>query len=379
MLHAWIEWPLLAISIAAFYSGELEYVPRVLTFFRIEDPSLRSAAVKCVYWICAAIVFNGLVWLLSQSSDTAEAWTSGYVLEYTLSIDNLFIFQMLFRFYETPANQIDKALLFGIAAAAILRLVFFIIGTSLFEWITWVRLPFGILLLLTAYKTVHAATHATTPVQSETKFKLIELAERHLPFIAMYDLNGKFFLHKDSADWVIAGRLISPPMSPPLEEETTARAMSIRGMRMTMLGAVVFALALVDVIFALDAVAAKVAQTHDLFVNFTSSLFAMASFRSLYFVVAQLTLAFRLLKYGVALILAYVGIELMISVWYTIPNSTSCLIILSICGGSVVASLFQSMLEKYQLIPPSKETAIELPESFGLKEVFDDSPIHSVA
>jgi tellurite resistance protein TerC len=364
MLNPWIEWPLLVVILFVFWKGETSKIPIVLEFFNIPDPSLKASSVKCVYWIGAAVLFNCLIWLLSQSSETAEAWTSGYILEYTLSIDNLFIFQMIFRIYQTPESQINKALLFGIGGAAILRLIFFIVGTSLFEFVTWIRIPFGILLLYTAYKTAMASTHAggdSSPIEAGSRIRILELAEKYLPFTALYDMNGKFIQFNDSPDWVIDnGRLVNRPRSP--EPESDSRCPNIR---LTMLAAVVVALALVDVIFALDAVAAKVAQTHDLFVNFTSSLLAMAGFRSLYFVIEQLTMIFRLLKFGVALVLAYVGIELIISIWYAIPNYISCIVIVSICAIAIIGSLILSLFERFNPIPPTRKPGIELRQVFG--------------
>ena len=273
----------------------------------------------------------------------------------------------MFRIYQTPECQIDKALLFGIGAAAILRLVFFVVGTSLFEFVTWIRIPFGILLLVTAYKTATAPMHAasSSPMGSGNRVRILELAERYLPFSAMYDMNGNFFQYRDSPDWLVStDRFATPPLSP-AEPELGQWSKRVVDIRMTMLAAVVIALAVVDVIFALDAVAAKVAQTHDLFVNFTSSLFAMAGFRSLYFVIEQLTIMFRFLKFGVALVLAYVGFELIISIWYHIPNYINCIVIMGICGSAIVASVMMSLLERFK---PMNSTIDTAPHVFGLEE-----------
>lgn len=351
MLAPWLEWPLLVLYLIGAFRLEWMLLPRILAKFGAE--SLKPAAIGCIFWFLIAAIFNILVYLVS-SSETGEAWTSGYVLELTLSIDNLFIFAMLFRMFETPADQVDRALLFGIGAAAALRLVFFVIGSSLFEWVSWIRIPFGLLLLWTAYKTVKAAG-------SESKLSLehspvLEWVEHNLPFTPRYDKAGKFFQRDNSGD------LLGP------QPNYTATGRLV----MTMLGAVVVTLAVVDVLFALDAVAAKVTQTQDLYVNFTSSLFAMAALRSLYFVIAELTVTFKLLKYGVALVLAYVAVELILSMWIHIPNGVSCLIILVICGSSIVASVFASMATA----KPVEATEMSLAASFGLEE---KSPIMQAA
>lgn len=370
MLAWWIEWPLLVISLYGFYRGEQRWIPPILDQLKAPaEGSLKGSIVHCLYWIVAAVVFNLIVWLLSGSASVAEAWTSGYVLEYTLSLDNLFIFQMLFRMYRTPAEQVDKALVFGIGAAAVLRLVFFILGTSLFEWISWIRLPFGLLLLWTAYKTAYTVSDhgAMSPIVGRSK--ILEFSEEYLPFVARYDRNGKFLQFNDSNDLMesIHSRQITPPSTPPTTERDSGERppADFLKLRLTMLAAVVVALALIDVLFAMDAVAAKVTQTHDLYVNFTSSLFAMTGFRSLYFVLAEMTLAFRYLKYGVALVLAYVAVELMLSIWIAIAGHVSCFIILSICGLSIAASLVASMADSDR---PVDKGGIELPTVFGIED-----------
>ncbi len=130
-----------------------------------------------------------------------------------------------------------------------------------------------------------------------------------------------------------------------------------------MLGVVVLALTFVDVVFALDAVAAKVSQTFDLFVNFSSSLFAMMSFRALYHIIAELTAKFVLLKYGIAAILGYVGIELIVSNWIKIPNQVSSGIILSACILSITISVIYA---KYT--STSQEYSTELANNFGIDD-----------
>jgi tellurite resistance protein TerC len=251
--------------------------------------------------------------------------------------------------FETPSEQVNKALLYGIGAAGALRLVFFIIGSSLFEWVSWIRIPFGLLLLWTAYKTMKAA-HSESKLSIEHS-PVLEWAEGNLPFTKRYDKSGKFFQRDNSSE---------------LMGVETTHAASGR-LVMTMLGAVVATLAVVDVLFALDAVAAKVAQTQDLYVNFTSSLFAMVALRSLYFVIAELTVAFKLLKYGVALVLAFVAVELILSMWIHIPSAVSCIIILAICGSSILASVCMSAV-----VPAKPSQEVELAEAFGMDE---QSPI----
>lgn len=354
-----LEWIILGLFLAACLQFEFRILVPVLvrkTYTFVQIP-----LAQCVFWISAALMFNVLIIVLN-GWEVSQSWFSGYVLEYTLSIDNLFIFQVLFRMYDTPVDQIDKALLFGISAAAGLRLVFFVIGTSLFEWISWIKYPLGVLLLITAWKTArthaHVSSGATTPGEvpeghpgtpqpsdPTPVFSLVVNCEKVLPVDSRYDKNAKFFQRANSTD------LIGPASS------------SSTGWKMTMLGVVVLALTFVDVVFALDAVAAKVSQTFDLFVNFSSSLFAMMSFRALYHIIAELTAKFVLLKYGIAAILGYVGIELIVSNWIKIPNQVSSGIILSACILSITISVIYA---KYT--STSQEYSTELANNFGIDD-----------
>jgi hypothetical protein len=248
--------------------------------------------------------------------------------------------------------------------------------------------PFGVLLLITAYKTARVAhaqysppgeesrnnsndtwTPPLTPVNSST----LVFAEKYLRFTTKYDKNGKFLQREFSPDLIKVANFFSgtsPSNGAPLEG-------SLGRLKMTMLGGVVLVLAFVDMVFALDAVAAKVTQTKSLFINASSSLVAMASFRSLYFVLSELTSTFTLLKFGVALILAYVAVELILSTWFVIPSRLSLLVIGVIFVGSVAGSMILRLKDKVLGYHPVKvpDTEIQLPQSFGLSEVVEpDNP-----
>lgn len=358
---------MLIVCIYTAWRGEQLLFPHGL------PSGLRQQAGLCVYWVLVAVFFNVLVYLVGTSEE-AEVWSSGFVLEYTLSIDNLFVFQALFRVYRTPDHLIPKALLIGVAASAMLRLIFFIIGTSLFEWVDWVRFPFGLALVITAYKTGTAIDFSPSHAEELDRdpSPVIAWAERNLPFTSKYDINGELVQWSDSPNLVRPGRSIN---SSPLGGASPVASTSKSQTRVfTMLLAVIVALAFVDVLFALDAVAAKVLQTHDLFINFSSSLLAMVSFRSLYFVIVELSVTFAMLKVGIAIVLAYVGIELMISRWVDIPNNINCIIILGICGLAIVASIVASAVEQRSLIVKDTE-GLELPPSgFGLENNDETSP-----
>ena len=378
MLHASVEWPLLAVFLIGTLGIERRCAKRWFTASESRS-AIRVSIANCCYWLAVAVAFNLFIFL-AVSPEAAEAWSSGYVLEYTLSIDNLFVFQLLFKIYRTPDTLVNKALVWGIAGAAFFRLVFFALGTSLFEWVSWIRIPFGVILLVTAYKTARLAYTAQPDPHDESSsttmagWSVISLAEQHLPFTSKYDMSGRFVQYENSPDLL---RTLTDLASP------THHAPAPPGRRkMTMLVGVVLVLIFVDVLFALDAVAAKVMQTTDLFINFTSSLFAMASFRSLYFVIAELTVTFQLLKVGIAVVLGYVGVELIISNWVLVPNHVSCGIILGICGTAILGSVCMTVRAEpgkpgYSQVSPAKKkiSGIELPSVFGLEDDGFASPI----
>lgn len=394
MIHAVLEWSLFIGFLYMSFKGEQILVNNMLKLIKWDRDLLRSSFARCLYWAIVSLLFMLLYYVVS-SEEEAEAWTSGFILEYTLSFDNLFIFQLVFKMYNTPESQVDKALIWGIGIASALRLVFFAVGTSLFEWVGWLRVPLGFLLLLTAYKTARLAdfqispSHLAKQQSSEhpeeeewnsphIRSSSLAFAEKYLRFTTKYDRNGRMFQYEFSPDLFKVAGLIS--VSSPTSSREAPLDSPPGRLKITMLGGVVLVLAIVDMVFALDAVAAKVGQTTSLFINSTSSLFAMASFRGLYFIIAELTSTFSLLKFGVALILVYVAIELIVSSWFVIPHRISLIVIGLICFGSIAGSLLLSLREKLanyrHLKAASEEDIAQAPQSFGLSDENDppDNP-----
>jgi tellurite resistance protein TerC len=394
MIHAVLEWSLFIGFLYMSFKGEQILVNNMLKLIKWDRDLLRSSFARCLYWAIVSLLFMLLYYVVS-SEEEAEAWTSGFILEYTLSFDNLFIFQLVFKMYNTPESQVDTALIWGIGIASALRLVFFAVGTSLFAWVGWLRVPLGFLLLLTAYKTARLAhfqispSHLAKQQSSEhpeeeewnpphIRSSSLAFAEKYLRFTTKYDRNGRMFQYEFSPDLFKVAGLIS--VSSPTSSREAPLDSPPGRLKITMLGGVVLVLAIVDMVFALDAVAAKVGQTTSLFINSTSSLFAMASFRGLYFIIAELTSTFSLLKFGVALILVYVAIELIVSSWFVIPHRISLIVIGLICFGSIAGSLLLSLREKlanYRHLKAASEVDIaQAPQSFGLSDENDppDNP-----
>jgi tellurite resistance protein TerC len=325
-------------------------------------------SIHVMYWVLIAVIFAILVGF--DDTGRQSAWINGYILEFTLSIDNLFVFHLIFREYKTPPEFVDKALIWGIALACIFRFIFFFVGVELFEWL---RLVFGILLIATAYKAWTTAHRDETPsnpsivsdnnreAESSTSWsEVLRRLQRLTPVVRKYDKNGRFLQFENSPDLLEPTGSIDP-IDACLEEGYCKNSQG--RLRLTMLALVVIVIGLVDAIFAIDAVAAKMSQSKDLFVNFSSSVLAMMSFRWLFGVVEQLASMFELLKYGIALILGYVGFELILSYWITVSNTLSCFIICGIVMGSVLGSV---LLRYHKTDPPDIEMSDDIsnfPES----------------
>jgi len=337
----WGEWMLLLGFMVVSVYGE----KRALSRWGPVRPM-----VHVFYWLLVSVFFALMVGVLEDADhgrvtgrSRQSAWLNGFLLEYTLSIDNLFIFHLIFREYKTPADQIDTALVWGIGLACAFRFLFFLIGTELFEWMVWLRFLFGILLLFTAYKTIVGLIgKANHHLGESMSTRILQFMQSHAPFVKKYDVNGKFLQFENSTDLLDVGEAVKRRASDPIDESLEdghEDGENAGSLRLTMLALVVTVIGIVDAVFAVDAVAAKMSQTEDLFINFSSSLFAMMSFRWLFGVVEKMASMFELLKFGIAIILGYVGVELILAYWVTIPNSVSGIVICGVVGGSVIASI----------------------------------------
>lgn len=305
--------------------------------------SSKNSLVHLILWMIVAIVFVLIASMIPKTTpDFLATWTSGYILEFALSIDNLFVFQIIFEECKTPLNQRDKALVWGIGLACAFRLFFFILGTELFDWMSWIKIPLGIGLLWIAHATMKSTTTTSSSGNGGGSSTLQRMASgltspnSKVRVVASdkYEANGGM--------WIIEDQVSSYP-------------------RLSMLALVVGIIGLVDAVFAIDAVAAKMTQSSNLFVNFSSSIFAMMSFRWLYGLIQDLSSSFHLVKFGIGLVLGYVGLELLLSIWIVVPASFSCWVIVLVLCGSVVASVFVGRIQGAQ----------DPDEEFGVVEMSD--------
>lgn len=240
---------------------------------RGKSMSTKSALTWCAIWVSLALCFNG--WIAFNDMKKGEEFFAGYLLEYSLSVDNLFVFVLVFGFFRTPSALQHRALVWGIIGAMILRAAMILVGAALIKQWQWVLVLFGVFLV---YSGVKMLFHDDDEDPSQSK--LIQFLQRRLPLIDDYR-GDKFFTREK-------GRFV-----------------------FTRLFLVVLVIEASDVIFAVDSVPAIFGVTQDPFVVFTSNMFAILGLRSLFFALAGAIQHLRYLNYGLSLVLCFIGLKMV--------------------------------------------------------------------
>ncbi len=288
--------------------------------------SIREAAKFSAIWISLALIFNALLYyyalntlsndarlLATPGFDPAAAasrvaleFLAGYVVEYTLSVDNMFVFVVIFSFFAVPSQFQHRVLFYGIMGALIFRATFIALGSVLLSY-HWMIVAFGVLLIYTGFKMLG---HDSGEMQPD-KNPLVRLTHRLMPVSDKFD--GKNFFSKIDGKW-----------------HATPLFLALMAIEMS------------DIVFAIDSVPAIFALTSEPLIVFTSNVFAILGLRSLYFVLAGAVAKFTLLRYGLAGVLMFIGLKM---IWLNeqwgghFPISWSLAIIGSLVGGSIIASL----------------------------------------
>lgn len=251
----------------------------------------REALSWVIVWTSLALMFNLLLWwYLLQTAGPIIAkeksleFFTGYLIEESLSMDNIFVFIMIFSYFSVPAEYQRRVLLYGVLGAVIMRLILITIGIFLVAKFHWILYIFGIFLLFTGIKMLIFAEKKPDLNQNP----LLLWMRKHLRITDHYH-GEHFFVIKNNLLYV------------------------------TPLFLVLILIEISDLIFAVDSIPAIFAITNDPFIVFTSNIFAILGLRSLYFLLANMIDQFHLLKYGLALILIFVGFKMLISYWYKIP------------------------------------------------------------
>jgi tellurite resistance protein TerC len=265
--------------------------------------TFREAMSWTVVWIILALIFNGIIYYWQGSVKAMEFFT-GYLVEKALSIDNIFVFLMIFSFFQVPAAYQHKVLFWGILGALIMRAIFIFAGVALIEKFHFTIYFFGALLIYTGYKMFG---HRKVKVDPD-KNPLVRIVKRWMPVTK--DFHGdRFFVRLDGKKYATPLFLVL------ILVETT------------------------DLIFAVDSIPAILAITQDQFIVYTSNVFAILGLRSLYFALAGITNRFWLLSYALAIVLVFVGVKMLLIDLYKIPVQWSLVFIFSVITLSIILSL----------------------------------------
>ena len=301
----------------------------LLVFHRhVKEPTLRESAIWTVIWCLMAVAFNILILVWGRNTlpdkvanQIAIEFLLGYLIEWSLSMDNVFVFAVIFTFFSVPLKYQHRVLFWGILGAVVMRLTFILIGAELLERYDWVIAVFGVILVYTAIK---LAVSDESNVHPENNI-LMRIARKMFP-VATGSHGNRFFVHE-------GGRLC-----------------------ITTLLLVLLVIESTDVMFAVDSVPAIFGVTENPFIVFTSNVFAILGLRALYFLLAGVMNLFRYLRYGLAGILGFVGLKMIGQYaakyfgWidpdhHLIPHWVSLTVIVALLAVSIGASLIANRRE----------------------------------
>lgn len=330
--HDRIDWAVFAATTAAMvFLDVLVIQPRVKP---ISTAGLRSSGLVLLLWLSLGFCFNLYIGFRHGLEDGMK-WCNGYLLEWLLSMDNLFVFHLVFHLYKTPPHLLHKALFWGILGAILFRLLFFMTLNSLLHVIHWFRYIFGFFLVLSGIQAARDDDEDPDLENSAQVRWLRWLFQNRLMKDPSYDMSGSLFTWK----------------SEDVESDVAGGRSTKTQLKISMLVPVIVCLEMTDVFFAVDSVSAKVAQIPDQYVAYSSSVFAMFGLRALFFIVEDLINRLHLLKYGLCFILVFIGAELLLSDYVRLPATAVCLLLISVFGFCVVLSL---------LFPPKPSQSAEL-------------------
>ncbi|BBP05940.1 membrane protein [Sulfuriferula plumbiphila] len=273
--------------------------------------SVKEAALWSLAWFCMALIFNAGMWWHLNGTLGAEVadkkaleFLTGYLIEKSLSVDNVFVFLLIFAAFQVKPAYQRRVLVYGVLGAIVLRAVMILAGAWVVREFSWVLYLFGAFLLVTGIRMLVMAEKTADLEQNP----VLKFARRHLR-ISVGEHGEKFSVVQGGT------RYFTPLFLVLILIETT------------------------DVVFAVDSIPAIFAITTDPFIVFTSNIFAVMGLRALYFLLADVAHRFHLLKYGLALVLSFIGGKMLIAPWYHVPVQASLFVVVVLIGASVLASL----------------------------------------
>ncbi|MFN3653349.1 MAG: TerC family protein [Armatimonadota bacterium] len=305
--YLWIGFNLFVLAMLALDLGVFHRRSHVV--------SVREAMIWSAVWISLALLFNLGIYYY-RGTEPALQFLTGYIVEKSLSVDNIFIFLVIFSYFRVPAQYQHKVLFWGILSALIMRAILIFLGVALIKTFHWVIFVFGAFLIYTG---IRLAFQKHDDIDLEAN-PAIRILKRFMPVTR--DYHGDRFVVK------IEGRTWATPLLVTL-----------------------LVVEVTDLLFALDSIPAILAITPDPFIVYTSNVFAILGLRSLFFALAGMMERFHYLKSGLSAVLIFVGVKMLISDWYKIPVAVSLGVIATILTIAIVASLLRPLPEEVH--PPA--------------------------
>jgi tellurite resistance protein TerC len=302
------------IGFIGFVLAMLAFDMLVLGGRQAHKVTVKEALGWSLAWVMLALLFSGLLWWYLDHSVGREfanqkslEFLSGYLIEKSLSVDNIFVFLVIFGYFAVPAEMQRRVLLFGVIGAIVLRAVMILMGAWLIAQFSWIMYLFGAFLIVTGIKMLIFADKESDLNGNP----LLKFLRKHLRISNDYD-GEKFITRRNGV------RYFTP------------------------LVLVLILIEVTDLIFAVDSIPAIFAITTDPFIVFTSNMFAIMGLRALYFLLADVADRFQFLKYGLALVLLFVGAKMLLAYWFHIPVLLSLLVVALILLASILLSLLLS-------------------------------------
>jgi tellurite resistance protein TerC len=300
-LNQALIWILFNVFVAAMLALDLGVFHR-----RAQPLKLRQALIWSGLWIALAAAFAALLYIW-QGHTAALEFSTGYVIELSLSADNLFIFLLIFRYFRLPEPEQYRVLFWGIIGAIVMRAAFIFAGVGLIRKFHWVIYLFGLFLVYTGVRLLFQRGAKVDP----EKNPVLRAFRRIIPVTD--DTNGRLFVRRE--------RLYATPLL-----------------------LVLLVIETTDLIFAIDSIPAVLAITLNTFIVYTSNIFAILGLRSLFFALSSLMDAFKYLHYGISFLLVFVGFKMLISHYYVIRTDVSLAVVAGILLVTIVASALRPKL-----------------------------------
>jgi len=272
--------------------------------------TLKKAIVQTIFWVTLAFAFSAFIWYKNGSNDALQ-YLSAYLLEWSLSVDNIFVFIIIFSFFGVQKQDYSRVLLLGILMAVVFRILFIALGSGLVARFDWIMYIFGIFLVYTGSKMFSSSDEAEFKPEDSFAFKLMK---KFMP-TTNAEPNGRFIIKKDNK------------------------------ILFTKLSMVVVMLGLIDIVFAVDSIPAVfsiIPDPNKKLLIYSSNIFAVLGLRSLFFLLRGAASKFDYLQQGIAIVLVFIGIKMLVVKWIHLPVWVSLLMIVICISGSIFYSIYNN-------------------------------------